>query len=425
MFRRIASILLAIVLLGGAACASNTRMDRGRFYIGAYVLNPNARTEEHVRDLAECGIDFIEDMEYDPAALDLFAQYGVGAILAGVVPGWWGGAGENAGQLAAQIPLSEYEAAAASFADHPAVWGIDVGDEPSALDFPQYGKVVDTVNEFFPNQFAFLNLHPYYAQALETALGTPTYEEYINEYCANVGTDYICYDFYVYADNVPDAYENLRIVADACRDTERSFWIVLQVNSAEAERFTPRNELRFQAYTAMAFGAETVLWSCYSPGWWENNVLDETGGKTEQYEKLKQVNAELHALAEPYMRYRRESTHFVGFDGTPWLEGVGQSSEPEFQNDFFENVRAGDGRPLLIGDLAPCALGEDGRRALFVCACDDPYDQNPTATRVLFRVTDGNVRAFVGDGERPVARLGEGLFAVEIASNEGILIELY
>lgn len=35
------------------------------------------------------------------------------------------------------------------------------------------------------------------------------------------------------------------------------------------------------------------------------------------------------------------------------------------------------------------------------------------------------MRAFAGEGERPVAWLGDGLFAVETASNEGILVELY
>ena len=43
----------------------NTRMDRKRLNIGTYHLKPYARTEQHVKDLADCGIDFVICMDYD------------------------------------------------------------------------------------------------------------------------------------------------------------------------------------------------------------------------------------------------------------------------------------------------------------------------------------------------------------------------
>ncbi len=402
--------------LGEAERDAAGRMDRTKLNIGAYILAPYARSEAHIRDIADCGIDFIEDMEYDPEALELFGKYGLGAIVCNVVPGWWGGTGENAGQFAVQNPMSEYEAAAEAFTDQPAIWGIDVGDEPSALDFPQYGKVIRRVEELFPNQFAFLNLHPYYAQEFEHALGTPTYEEYIAEYCRNVDTDYICYDFYVYSDTLFDDYENLRIVSDACRNEDRSMWVVLQVNSLDPEHWISLNELRFQAYTALAFGAETILWSCYTEGWWEHNVLDRYGNKTGQYEKLKQMNSELHTLSDRYMRYRNTGTHFVGFDG----RRLASRSTENFSNDRIGDVHAWDGRALLVGEMT--ARSGEGA-ALFVCACDDPYDVEPTATSLLFR-TSGEVHVYGGNGSLPVTQTADGAYAVEITSNQGILIEL-
>ena len=207
----------------------NTRMDRSKLNIGVYFLGDYARSEQHVKELAECGVNFVVCMDNDRAALDLFAKYDVGAIVTGILPGWWGGDGDNAGQMAATNPLEKYEEAVKGFEDHPAIWGIDTGDEPSALDFPHYGKVMDLVEKRFPNQFAYLNLYPNYASvaqnnAAETVnqLGTATYQEHIDAYCANVGVDYLCYDFYMYSASVAGAYENLRIVADACRRTGRS-----------------------------------------------------------------------------------------------------------------------------------------------------------------------------------------------------------
>ena len=176
----------------------NKRMDRSRLNIGVYHLKPYARTEAHIKEVADCGIDFVVCMDDDRPALDLFSKYGVGAIVSGIVPGWWGGDGNNAGTMATVNTWDKYKAAAAAFTDHPAIWGIDVGDEPSALDFPYYGQVIDYVNSAFPNQFPYLNLYPNYASvsqnnAEETVnqLGTPTYAEHIRRYCECIPSDYL------------------------------------------------------------------------------------------------------------------------------------------------------------------------------------------------------------------------------------------
>ncbi len=405
----------------------NKRMNRSRLNIGAYYLQPYARTEDHVREMAECGIDFIVCMSYDRPALDLFHKYGVGAIVNGIVPGWWGGDGNNAGTLAKTNTMDQYETAAAGFVDHPAIWGIDVGDEPSALDFPYYGKVIDYVNRVFPNQFAYLNLYPNYASvsqnnAEETVnqLGTPTYAEHIQRYCECVPSDYLCYDFYLYSINVTQHYENLRIVADACRNTGRSMWIILQVNSVNPDVWMSENNLRFQAFTSMAFGAENITWGCYTAGWWHNQVLDKEGNKTQQYDKLKKVNAEIRTIAEEYMKYRRVSTHFVGFEGHEDMEAVDQAAIGSLSTGIFFDMKADNGAPLVVGEMVNRA--GDGSVALMVCAADDPYEKEPKAYNVTFRAPDRCVRALGGDGYRVVTDLGDGLYSVAIKSNEGVLI---
>ena len=405
----------------------NQRMDRTRLNIGAYHLKPYARTEEHIRDVAECGVDFIVCMDHDRPALDLFHKYGVGAIVSGVLPGWWGGDGNNAGKLAEWNPMEKYEAAAAAFIDHPAIWGVDIGDEPSALDFPYYGKVFDYVNRAFPAQFPYLNLYPNYASvsqnnAEETVnqLGTPTYAEHIRRYCECVPADYLCYDFYLYSINVTQHYENLRVVADACRNTGRSMWIVLQVNSVDPQYWITENNLRFQAYTSMAFGAENIIWGCYTAGWWNNQVLDGEGNKTPQYDKLKKINAELHTIGEEYMKYRRVSTHFVGFNGHGDMEAVQQEPVESLSTGVFFDVQADNGAPLVIGEMV--SRSRDGSVALMICAADDPYEKEPKDYRIIFRAPNRRIRALGGNGYRAVTDLGDGLYSVDVKSNEGVLI---
>lgn len=406
----------------------NKRMNRNRLNIGAYILKPYARTEQHIKELAESGVEFVVCMDDDRPALDLFEKYGVGAIVSGIVPGWWGGNGDHAGQLAKTNPMEKYDEAAANFADHPAVWGIDCGDEPSALDFPYYGKVLNKVEKLFPNQFAYLNLYPNYASvsknnAQETVnqLGTPTYDEHIARYCECIPVDYICYDFYLYSSSVTKHYENLRVVADACLKTGRSLWIVLQVNSSRENEWITENGLRFQAYTSMAFGAENIIWACYTAGWWHNQVLDDQGNKTEQYEKMKKVNNEIRTIAEEYMRFKRVSTHFVGFPGHEDMAQVKQAPIEEMSTGVFFDVKADNGAPIVVGQMT--SREADGANALMICAADDHHDKEPKSYNIVFRVMDGKtVQAIGGNGKRPVVKLADNSYAVAVSSNEGILI---
>ena len=426
--------LLSVILLsvtvscreGGDTAAVTSRMDASRLNIGTYILQPYARSEAHIRDLADCGIDFVVCMDNDRAALDLFSKYGIGAIVTGVVPGWWGGDGNNAGTLRERHPLAEYEAAAAAFEDHPAIWGIDIGDEPSALDFPYYGEVYRRVDELFPNQFPFLNLYPNYASVAqntedqtESQLGTATYQEHIDRYCECVPAHYLSYDFYYKVAGVEKDYDNLRVVSDACRKNGLEMWVTVQVNSFDPAVWISENELRFQAYSALAFGAVNLTWACYTAGWWNNQVLDGEGNKTEQFDKLKRVNAEIHTLAERYMQYETEETAFVGFCDTNVPEECGLESIDSLDYGRLSGLTAGC--PLVVGKMARRGGGRG--RALFVCVADDPYNENPQARTLSFKAKGRKVKAMGGDGPIEVIRTGEGTFEIPVVSNQGVLIE--
>lgn len=97
--------LVAAIAAGlAAACAfaagrlaagkpADKRLDRSKLLIGAYYLQPNARSEAHVKAVRDCGVDFICGLAASQReTLDLFHKYGIGAIALGVVPGWGGDA---------------------------------------------------------------------------------------------------------------------------------------------------------------------------------------------------------------------------------------------------------------------------------------------------------------------------------------------
>lgn len=408
----------------------NTRMDRTRLNIGTYHLKPYARTEQHVKDLADCGIDFVCCAEYDKPMLDLFEKYGIGAVVHGVAPGWWGGDGENAGTLRSVNPPEKYYRAAEKFIDHPAIWGIDLGDEPSALDFPYYGEVFALTDTLFPRQFPYLNLYPNYASVSQNSedettcqLGTKTYGEHIQKYCENVPADYLSYDFYVYCTTVRKAYENLVAVADACRRSGRSIWIVLQVNSHVPQGLISENMLRFQAYSAMAFGVEAITWACYTAGWWYNQVLDDKGEKTAQYEKLRKINSEIKTIAPLYMGYRVTDTHFIGFKGKNEIDIAGSSiirARDCLSTGFIRDLKAEDGLGLIAGEMVSKT---NGSRALFVFAADDWKDEAPSDRTVTFKTANANesIACFGLGGKKEVYRDGDA-FSIKLRSNEAAII---
>lgn len=387
-------------------------MDRSRLNIGTYYLRPYACTDEHIRDLKECGIDFVVCMQNDRDHLDLLDRYGIGAIVSGIVPSSF--LTDTYGDAAKR----EYNKAVNSFIDHPSVWGVDCGDEPSSTEFKRYGDIIKSVGNDFHNKIPYVNLCPNYGilatctpEERYSQLGTGDYDEYIERFCESVGTDYICYDFYLYSCNVNKAYENLCTVSDACRRYGRSMWIVLQVNSHLPESFISENMLRFQGFSAMAFGAENITWACYTAGWWYNQVLDEKGNKTEQYEKLKKVNGEIRALSHEYMKYKCVKTHFIGFSDHDLPKGT-KCSEP------CRNISlSGEGK-LLAGEMV---LRNGTSKALFIVGADDPYDKNGCKT-VFTLKSEGAVKVLRSDGKIYDIPSQNGACSVEIMSNEAVMI---
>jgi hypothetical protein len=163
------------------------------------------------------------------------------------------------------------------------------------------------------------------------------------------------------------------------------------------------NQLRFQAYSAMAFGAEVIIWACYTAGWWHNQVLDDKGEKTEQYNKLKEVNAELHTLGETYMKYRRVATHFIGFQDAQDLQNLHQQPLASLSTGVFTNVCAENGENLIAGQMV--SRTGDNSYALMICGADDPLDRRQTEYTIVFRADNRTVFTLSGTGMRPLVNV--------------------
>jgi len=402
------------------------KFNQNKFHIGTYVLQPYARSEQHIKELSECGIDLVFYVNNDPRMLDLFYKYGVSAVINGLLPKWWGGDGTNAGSMAIQNPIDKYENAINNFIDHPAIVGIDVGDEPSAIDFKYYNEVIKTVSNAFKDKFIYLNIYPNYGYIATNTndeiikqLGTNTYEEYINDYFNSIDLNYLSYDHYLYSSSVSLAYENLRIVSKACLKFNKPTMIVLQVNSHDPKLWISENQLRFQAYSALCFGASSITWGCYTAGWFNNQVLDDKGNKTEQYEKLKNVNKELLTFVDTYMNYQYVSTHFLSFNQDDKdLVDVNIKPQNELSISNITNFHVSKGKKVLLGYFV-----NNENIGLMLCAADDPYDVSNNATQIRFKAEGYNV-ILHQDSNSIQLKTNNDFYCIDLISCHGAFIEL-
>lgn len=435
-----------VAIAATAAESAKGALDRSKFQIGAWRLQTWAQTEEHVKDLRDCGIDFVtgirsKSTEDRMRVLDLFDKYGLYAVVTETLQDLDPFRGRF---TEVTVPLSKYDRAAEiwkerGYAARRSSAMNYVGDEMKGTDFPHLGKVVAYQKRLLPGVTPYVNLYPSYAmptfkpgmtnfqEIVRRRIGANNYREYIDLYCRYVPLDYISYDFYMYAPRndtfLSFVYDNYQIVAEACRKTGRSFWFIPQVNSIRAEEWTSKNKLRFQAFSAMAYGCESIMWACYTSGWWTNQVVDATGAKTEQYGKLKSVNGEIRRLAETYMDFRNVDTAYVGFKRQPKaLEKFVEDKAVESASFMpFADVRAADGDPLLVGQMMPRDTASCSR-AIFLFAADDPYDKGCRQRKVLFKADDAKLRVIGPERDVVPTRLADGTYEVPIVSNEALLI---
>lgn len=189
-----------------------------------------------------------------------------------------------------------------------AVIGYAIMDEPGVAAFPRLAKAVAAVKKHAPGKLAHINLYPNYATlgAPDTSqLGTATYAEYLERFVAEVKPQFLCYDNYMieYSDDLLDAkkaalyHTNLLEVRRVAQKHGLPFWNVVCCN--QIRKFTPipsPANLALQAYTTLAAGGRGVTWFKYQRGGYAYAPWDNSGRKTETWQYLQVVNAQIRTL---------------------------------------------------------------------------------------------------------------------------------
>ena len=422
------------VLAAGIGCFADCAAQcDDAFLIGVSGFSEAVCNEKGVREVKEFGADFVRCVKIsNRETLDLLAKYGVKAVVKGVVPSWWGGKTELAGLMHEKRPLSAYAKAKKKYVPHPAIMAVDIGDEPSKSDFAHYAKVVKYLNGELPGVTFTLNLFPSYGSHIARTpeerlkqLGTASYQDYVRSYCEMFPTmKELSSDFYPYSapPKEVDAYilrrlADLSVLSRASREYGKRLVLTMQANSLfpELEMDLPR--LRYQAFTALAFGVRRAIWVCYTPSWWENNILEKDGSKTPRYDRVRTVNAELHALARDFARFRQIGTRFDGFSAD---ERKALGDAPDVRWRDFTAIRkiSCDGK-LVVGEFV--SKDGSGDTAVMVAAAWDPEGKVSGAKRLRFRA-NGTVRVYGPKGEVMPVREHDGKYALDLASDGAFFI---
>ena len=222
------------------------------------------------------------------------------------------------------------DAVIADYGSHPALYGYFLRDEPNAADFPRLGAVNQYLLKKDPKHLPYINLFPNYAS--QEQLGNPTYEEHVKQYIEVVKPVLVSYDHYALVGDQEREiwWDNLETVRRQCLAHDLPFVVIILSLPHGGYRNPTEADLRWQAYTSLAYGAKGIMYFTYwtpSPQeeWkYDNAIVSYTGKRTEHYPMVKRLNAEMKSLGRVLVGLKSTGVFHTGktpMSTTPHGEG--------------------------------------------------------------------------------------------------------
>lgn len=338
----VASVLLTNIALG----AEPDRLPAdGTLPILAWGGPPQEHTTvERFRELAECGFTYnysgYGSDEAVAKALDVCRETGIKLIFS------------------SPSLQSDPEGTAKRFKDHPALGGYYLRDEPPANLFPElaaWAKRIQSVDTVHP---CYINLFPNYADAGQ--LGTPTYQQYVDRFIAEVPVPLLSFDHYpVVGQSLRgEWFANLEVFSAAAHKADKPFWAFALAVAHGAYPIPTPAHLRVQAYSNFAYGAQGLqyftYWTQKSDTWdFHDGPILNDGRRSVVYDRVRDLNRELHALRGVFLGASVVSVGHTGANlpaGTRRYEPAApvRSLSTEGDGAVVSLLSKGESRRLLI-----------------------------------------------------------------------------
>jgi hypothetical protein len=338
-----------------------------------------------LKRMRDCGITVAGFVP--PAALDACHAAGLKAIVADArVSGYdW----TKVDPAAARARVTEL---IAEVRDHPAVYGYQLRDEPTAGFFPGLATVSDVVKEAHPGAWPYINLFPNYANAGQ--LGAPDYQTYLEQFVATCRPPVLSYDHYALLEGggLREGYfANLEAVRRASVKHDLPFWNIVLAAAHFNYREQSHADLRFQAYTSLAYGVRGLAWFKYfapAVGNYRAAPIDQFGSETPAWHAMRNVNLQIAALGPTLLKLTSDRVYHFG--------SIPAGCVAPDEGSLVEAI----GGPMLVGDFTH----EDGTRYCFVVNKDvtasvpcQPKWRKPPSKLELVSPYSGRLVPFEGE----------------------------
>ncbi|MBQ7831846.1 MAG: hypothetical protein IJ393_07255, partial [Clostridia bacterium] len=273
----------------------------------------------------------------------------------------WGiGEGEQFSTLAS---LDAYVYSCLSlYKDHPAFYGVMLGDEPSYQNAYCYGQVYQSIKRVMPECYVQYNLNPLQHNSYDmikywydgsTPSSTPSaaqteaaYKNYVNAFLDAMGTDYIQYDDYPFKSEKkfsftswknedtpyidPTALRNIQMVAEIAKERGLAVKVVTQScvmrsggSSGDVTiRQVTEDDARWLNNYLMGFGVKQISYFTYwtksansaSGEWFDDGgaFVNRAGETTALYDIMKTIMAENTEFAQTISHFDYNASTVVG-----------------------------------------------------------------------------------------------------------------
>jgi hypothetical protein len=248
---------------------------------------------------------------------------------------------------------------------HPALYDYFITDEPTATNFPALGKLVAYLRERDPAHLAYINLFPTYASndQLGNKGDTVTaYREHLQQYVDIVKPGLISYDHYQFsvAGDNEGYFLNLGMIRRAAQDAGLPFLNIVQAATwSPSMRVPTGDEVRYLAYTTLAYGAQGISYYVYCCPGHTGAIANTNGTPTPLYYTLKTLNREFISIAQQLQPLRSLGVYHAGMfpQGTEPIPANGRFQlDPPVPTMAYTNLQPVKG--VLLGYFGPATNGK-------------------------------------------------------------------
>lgn len=203
-------------------------------------------------------------------------------------------------------------------ADTRELWAVVGKDEPVPGDFPKHLAEKEEIGRLLPGVPYFNNLLPCHAGKVFES--PDAYIAYLKQYRDQFRPRFVTADIYVLRDKPPvyyrqfwnQLYDMQSVFGDNC-----DWGMILQALHFGSMRSPTEAELRFQAYSALAFGAKILGWFTFLepidrkllPA--ADAAIQRDGNRSFHYPMLRRLNREVLTLGSLLLKLRCVGTRLV------------------------------------------------------------------------------------------------------------------